>query len=68
MNEWAELPIEERLKRISQAMSNPCKPGEHQYNHSVAKVGDGTMLNQVCSKCFDVMGWIYDWQPDPEDD
>jgi hypothetical protein len=64
----SDKEFEERLKKISNAMANPCEPGDHTYQHSVVPIGESTMLNQMCSKCFDVMGWIYDWEkPNQED-
>jgi hypothetical protein len=61
-----EDSVEKRLQSIRNAMNSPCRPGEHDYQHSVVSFGKGTMMQQFCSKCFDMAAWIHDWQ-DPKD-
>lgn len=56
------MDFEDRLKKMAEARNNPCNEGEHEYQHFVVPVGKATMLNQVCYKCFDMMGWIENWQ------
>jgi hypothetical protein len=56
----------ERLKIISAAMRNPCNDNEHDFEDSVNAMDKGTMLMQICRKCFTPQGWIYNWH-DPND-
>jgi hypothetical protein len=59
--------IKQNLQKFYDAMSNPCNDNEHDFEDSVNSVGKGTMLLQVCKKCFTPQGWVYNWH-DPEDD
>lgn len=62
MNEnWGELTPLERAQFISRARENPCPEDNHVYEDMVISMGQGTMLNQVCKICFDIQGWIYNW-------
>jgi sulfur relay (sulfurtransferase) complex TusBCD TusD component (DsrE family) len=53
---------QDNLKKFFEKMSNPCKDDEHDYEPMVAGMGKATMVHQICKKCFDMRGWIYDWQ------
>jgi hypothetical protein len=54
----------DNLKKFFDKMSTPCKNDEHEYEPMVAGFGGGTMLHQMCKKCFDIRGWIYNWEED----
>jgi hypothetical protein len=63
MNEnWEQMTPTERLQFMAKARENPCPDGEHEYADRVDRMGDATMLNQMCVKCFDIQGWIYNWE------
>jgi hypothetical protein len=59
--------IQGRLEKLRNAMNNPCGDGNHNYSYSVIEMGKAKMVQQICNKCFDIMGWLHDWH-DPEDD
>jgi hypothetical protein len=62
MNEnWADLTLEQRIEIITEARKNACPDDNHVYEDMVFTAGNGTMLNQVCKICFNVQGWIYNW-------
>jgi hypothetical protein len=48
------------------AMKNPCEDGKHDFEDSVNALDKGTMLMQICRKCFTPQGWVYNWY-DPND-
>ena len=67
MSRLSDDEFKKRLARINAAMSNPCADGEHDFEDSVNALDKGTMLMQVCRKCFMPQGWVYNWY-DPKDD
>ena len=56
---WGEMTPAEKMSYVSEAMANPCD--EHDYEDSVNMIGDATMLQQVCRVCFNIQGWVYNW-------
>lgn len=62
MNGWEELTPQERMQIISRAMANPCPEDEHVYEDRVDAMGNATFLSQICKVCFNMQGWIYNWQ------
>jgi len=58
--------IQGRLEKLRNAMNNPCGDNLHDYNYSVIEMGKAKMVQQICSKCFDIAGWVENWY-DPND-
>jgi hypothetical protein len=56
---WKDMTPAERMQVAIEAMQNPCEV--HDYEDSVNAMGEATMLHQICKVCFDVKGWIYNW-------
>ena len=51
----------EGIEYIKQAAKNPCPEGQHVYDDRISVIGNRTMLNQICTVCFNFNGWIYNW-------
>lgn len=62
MNGWENLTPQERMQIISRARENPCPEEDHVYADRVDAIGQSTMLSQICVKCFNLQGWVYNWQ------
>ena len=58
---WGEMTPMERLQLVAEARQNPCIDDQHIYEDRVDAVGNSTFLSQVCTRCFNMQGWIYGW-------
>lgn len=58
----SNLKPHERVSYIVSRIKDPCPEGQHNYEDLVEVLGSSTMLDQICTICFNFKGWLYNWE------
>jgi hypothetical protein len=58
----SHLTPQEKVAYITSRIKDPCPDGQHVYEDLVKVLGKSTILDQICTVCFNFQGWIYNWE------